>query len=137
MNNLGRHVVSHRVLVYEALAFCGIILFIWFDEVLDLPHLLFGAEPTPINWTESMLESAFIAILGIVVIHTTMRIFQRLKTLEGILPVCSSCKKIRDEGGQWQEIEAYIRNRSTAQFSHGICPQCTRRLYPDLFENRP
>jgi PAS domain S-box-containing protein len=57
-----------------------------------------------------------------------------IRTLKGILPICSSCKKIRDDQGYWNQIEAYIREHSYAQFSHGICPDCARALYPDFVD---
>ncbi len=56
----------------------------------------------------------------------------RLKVLSGLLPICASCKNIRDDGGYWQQIEAYIRDHTDADFSHAICPDCMARLYPDL-----
>ncbi len=56
-----------------------------------------------------------------------------VKTLSGMLPICSSCKKIRNDDGYWSQIEEYIRQHSDAEFSHGICPECAARLYPDLF----
>ncbi len=59
-----------------------------------------------------------------------------IKTLQGLLPICASCKKIRDDRGQWNELEAYISERSQAQFSHGLCPQCIKKLYPGYLENR-
>jgi len=55
-----------------------------------------------------------------------------IKNLEGLLPICSHCKKIRDEGGGWNQIELYIRDHSNANFSHGICPECARELYPQF-----
>ena len=55
-----------------------------------------------------------------------------VKTLSGFLPICSSCKKIRDDKGYWKQIETYIGDHSDAQFSHGVCPDCAQRLYPDL-----
>jgi hypothetical protein len=56
----------------------------------------------------------------------------QIRTLSGLLPICSSCKKIRDDKGYWNQIETFIRNHSEAEFSHGICPDCARKLYPDL-----
>lgn len=53
-------------------------------------------------------------------------------TLRGIIPICSSCKKVRDDKGYWNQIESYIRDHSEADFSHGICPECAKELYPDL-----
>jgi len=55
----------------------------------------------------------------------------RVKTLSGLLPICASCRKIRDKQGSWQNLETYIRNHTEADFSHGICPECRARLYPD------
>jgi PAS domain S-box-containing protein len=55
-----------------------------------------------------------------------------LKRLEGLLPICSSCKKIRDETGIWHHLETYISNHSEARFSHSICQDCATKLYPDL-----
>jgi len=54
-----------------------------------------------------------------------------IKELEGILPVCSFCKRIRDDDGNWQQMETYIRDRSSADFSHGICDECMKKHYPD------
>jgi hypothetical protein len=55
-----------------------------------------------------------------------------VKKLTGLLPICASCKKIRDDKGYWNQIELYIRDRSEVEFSHGICPECAKKLYPDL-----
>jgi PAS domain S-box-containing protein len=59
----------------------------------------------------------------------------KIKTLRGLLPICASCKKIRDDQGYWRQIEEYIQAHSDAEFSHGICPDCARRLYPELYGN--
>ena len=56
----------------------------------------------------------------------------RVKTLSGLLPICASCKKIRDDKGYWNQIETYIDDHSDATFSHGICPDCAERLYPGM-----
>ena len=55
-----------------------------------------------------------------------------IKTLSGLLPICSYCKKIRDDGGYWHQIEAYIDQHSDAQFSHGLCEACAAKHYPEL-----
>lgn len=59
-----------------------------------------------------------------------------IKTLHGILPICASCKKIRDDAGAWQRVEEYIGEHTDAEFSHGICPDCAQKLYPDLVETK-
>jgi phosphoserine phosphatase RsbU/P len=55
---------------------------------------------------------------------------ETIKTLEGIIPICSFCKKIRDDEGYWNLVEAYIAKHSNAEFSHGICPDCLAKYYP-------
>ena len=60
---------------------------------------------------------------------------EEIRVLRGILPICSYCKKIRSDRGYWQEVEAYIRERSDTEFSHGICPDCFAKLSPPLLES--
>lgn len=55
-----------------------------------------------------------------------------IKKLSGLLPMCAHCKKIRDDKGYWEKVEVYIEEHSEAQFSHGICPECMKSLYPEL-----
>jgi len=57
----------------------------------------------------------------------------KVKTLSGLIPLCAHCKKIRDDKGYWQQVDSYIRTHSDAEISHGICPECARLLYPDLY----
>lgn len=57
----------------------------------------------------------------------------RIKTLRGMLPICASCKKVRDDKGYWSQIEAYISEHSEAEFSHGLCPECAQKLYPTYY----
>jgi len=59
-----------------------------------------------------------------------------VKKLSGFLPICASCKKVRDDQGYWRQIEAYIRDHSEAEFSHSICPDCARKLYPELYQDK-
>jgi hypothetical protein len=56
-----------------------------------------------------------------------------IKTLSGMLPICASCKRIRDDKGYWNQLEEYLQKHTGADFSHGICPECSKRLYPELF----
>ena len=65
------------------------------------------------------------------------KLLAEVKTLGGMLPICSSCKKIRDDRGYWNQIEAYIRDHSDAEFTHGICPECAREFFPEMTEQTP
>lgn len=132
MASLGKRFFSKRVITYETIAFLLIISIIWLDEIVDIPYLFLGASQTPINWRESLFESVIISILGVLIVYITLKLFQKMKYLEGILPICASCKKIRDDKGAWNQIEEYVRDRSEAEFSHGICPECAEKLYPEF-----
>jgi methyl-accepting chemotaxis protein len=57
-----------------------------------------------------------------------------IKTLRGIIPICASCKQIRDDEGAWSQVESYVRDHSDAEFSHGICPDCSEKLYGKRYE---
>jgi len=57
---------------------------------------------------------------------------KEIKTLRGIIPICSSCKRIRNNEGAWDGLEEYISGKSDAEFSHGMCPDCAKKLYPDM-----
>ena len=60
---------------------------------------------------------------------------REVKVLRGLIPICASCKKIRNDGGFWQQIEEYIGEHSEAEFSHGICQPCLKKLYPGVYQD--
>lgn len=62
------------------------------------------------------------------------KIIEEMNTLKGIIPICSSCKKIRTDKGGWEQLEFYLRKYTDASFTHGICPECFEELYPELNE---
>jgi len=57
-----------------------------------------------------------------------------IKTLRGLVPICAACKKIRDDGGYWNQLESYLHSHTEAEFSHGICPECARQLYGEFYD---
>ncbi|MDA8433002.1 MAG: response regulator, partial [Nitrospiraceae bacterium] len=59
---------------------------------------------------------------------------ENVKKLSGLLPICSSCKKIRDDRGYWNQIETYISEHSEALFTHGLCDECTKKMYPEYYD---
>jgi|GEM_PF-1035190 len=70
-------------------------------------------------------------------IQELRKTLSEVKTLWGLIPICAHCKSIRDDKGYWNRLEAYIQQHSEAKFSHGICPDCVRKLYPDMDINPP
>ena len=66
-------------------------------------------------------------------IHKLKEDLAEVNKLSGLLPICASCKKIRNEEGNWNQIEEYLSDRSEVKFSHGVCPECAKNLYPDFY----
>jgi len=120
----------------------------WFEE-RTFAYLAVDHGPEDITERlEYMITSfGFVCIALIIPLWIIIRDFDRLekttnrlqgaldniKTLEGLLPMCSNCKNIRDDDGYWQQLEVYIQQHSNAEFSHSICPKCACQLYPGLF----
>jgi hypothetical protein len=91
-------------------------------------------RPSPLIYVaiNAVIRISLLTFIGYLVSRTanqTRELAKEVKLLEGILPICSFCKKIRDEGRQWQPLETYISGRSEASFSHCICPECAEKHY--------
>jgi hypothetical protein len=78
----------------------------------------------------------FITFLCAKLSEQTQLLRARIRTLEGILPTCSFCKDIRDEEGNWHQIESFVASRSEARFSHGVCPTCAAKHYGDIVNKK-
>ncbi len=108
------------------------------NEILDLPHHVLGDQAT--TWNQRTGEISIELIIFISVIAMDVYIFRtlirRIKILEGFLPICAGCKKIRNQD-QWVQIESYISAHSPVQFTHSMCPECLRKYYPELFSHKP
>ncbi len=71
-----------------------------------------------------------------VLIGELQKALSEIKQLSGLLPICASCKKIRNDKGSWEQIEVYIGDRSDAEFTHGLCPECTKKIYPEFYKKK-
>jgi hypothetical protein len=112
-----------RILILESFAFLVIVAIIWLDELLDLPHLLFQAPPTPVRVQEGLLESILTMMVGTGVVSVTWRAFRRIEYLESLIVMCAWCRRVR-EGGEWLTVEAFLERQHHAQTTHGICEAC-------------
>jgi hypothetical protein len=108
-----------------------------------LPYMQQNCNAGPLRDRDGRIESIFIAVQDVtenVVSEMRLRekVFQleealaKVKLLEGIIPICSYCKKIRDDKESWHQMESYISKHSEASFSHSICPDCHKELKEDL-----
>lgn len=128
-------ITSKHILLLEAAGFFLLTIAIWFNEIFNLPHRLFGAPTSPTRYEEAIFESMFVLLLGLIVVATTKRYMKRISQLEKLLPICSFCKKIRKKDADpekqesWQPVELYIGEQTGALFSHGLCPECLEKKY--------
>lgn len=74
------------------------------------------------------------AIISILAHYLAFKTQSENVILKGLLPICANCKSIRDDKGYWNQIESYIHQHSEARFSHSLCPDCTKKLYPDIYD---
>lgn len=113
-----------------------------FAVVMPLIHLFFRRFwVTPFGLVHATINTCILIIVFVSFAYLVNKVAiqkqaleKEIQTLRGILPICSFCKKIRNQDGLWEPIEGYIIKRSEAQFSHGVCPDCCRINYPDLYQ---
>jgi hypothetical protein len=70
-------------------------------------------------------------------IEDLQRSAANVRALSGLLPICAGCKQIRDDKGYWSQVECYVQEHSEATFTHGLCPDCIKKYYPELNESAP
>lgn len=123
-----RHILTHLV-AYQSFGYLILLFLVAGDELFDFPHTVFGQEATPINYAEIAIESGYILLLGSLSLFFTTLLIRRVKFFEGLIPICSYCKKIREDE-RWLTFEEYTMHHSEALFSHGICPECREKIFP-------
>jgi hypothetical protein len=90
----------------------------------------------PYRTLDNVIEGAVINFVDITETRRTrealQKAFDQIKTLHGIVPICAHCKKIRDDQGYWNQVGVYVRDHTEAKFSHSLCPDCMKKLFPDF-----
>jgi hypothetical protein len=156
-----RHMSKEKLFFYPIIAvemvLASLFLVVRAFWVLTAPNfLLFMESPVQAGFFVSVLVLEIVIILSFILLnserlekellaadedlHTKIgqleKAMSEVRTLSGLLPICANCKKICDDKGSWHEIEEFIHDRSEADFSHGICPECAKALYPEYWERK-
>jgi len=119
-----------RVLWYESLGF-GLILFLsWLNKFVDLPHLLTASDARLTKWRDGFIETLLILLTWAFVYSLTKRLVERLHYLEGMLKICAWCRKVGHED-RWMRLEDYFAEDFHIDTTHGVCPECMKRLEED------
>ena len=118
---------------------------ILYSLVLPIVRMLFTVY-WAVPWTlwesigNTLIRMTVFSLFAVIIERVAVEqraLSHRVKVLEGLLPVCSFCKKIRNEKGDWEKMEKYITEHSEAEFSHGLCPECLREHYPEYCLTEP
>lgn len=109
------------------------LIFIWLDEILDIPYLFLSSPSTPINWQESAWESVLFILIATICTFMVRRVEKRIRYLEGLNVICSHCRKVRQDT-EWLSLEQWLARNSDIEFSHGLCCNCLKELYPERYE---
>lgn len=94
--------------------------------------VIFSARIIVFNGKSCLISSQYDITERILAERALRKALDEVKQLSGLIPICSRCKKIRNDSGFWQQVEVYLAKRTDAQFSHGVCPDCIRVLYPQV-----
>ena len=127
--------ITKQIALYEVIILISIITLFWVDEILDLPHVLFGTIATPVNIAESILETIVVIIIGAIALSLTYRFLKHIKYMEGFIYMCSYCKNVK-VNDKWIPLDDFLRNFSDAKWSHGLCDDCLQEKYGDLLAKR-
>ncbi len=137
------------------IAVLSILVYLFSSQVDILEKIVsFSRSHEKYELDELITVAIFLSIALIIFIGRRMREFRtaslllqkkntkleeaiaEIKQLKGILPICASCKMIRDDEGYWHQVEVYVKEHSEAEFSHGLCPDCAQKLYPDHYNDK-
>ena len=121
------------VLWVECFVFGVILLLSWVNKVVDLPSLLVGGDAHASKWRDSAMETFLILLIWAFVHSLTQRLVARLHYLEGMLRVCAWCRKV-GHGSRWVQLEQYFAEDFKIGTTHGVCPECLKKLEEDTKE---
>jgi len=121
------------VLWYEAIGFLLIIALSWVNEIEGLPQFLFGGKVPERDWRGTAAQTLVIIYVWAIVFGLTKRLVDHLHHLEGLLRVCAWCRRV-GHNGKWLKMERYFAEGFHIQTTHGMCPDCLKKIQEDTAE---
>lgn len=118
------------VAFWQVTTFILLILLFWVDQVLDLSSLWFDTEPQPFSLFRGCVATISVIIVAVVSVGNTY--LQQKRIISGLLTVCADCRKIRIADDVWEHLDEFISEHSVALISHGICPNCYKKMQAEL-----
>lgn len=126
-----------RIRLRVFIGICVIIFMANLDALIDAiihPDIPYVDQEHLIVGGVTCLVTTFLFGMLSIYVGSLKRAMKEIKTLEGLLPICSACHKIRTPDNNWHHLEKYISERTEARFTHGLCPDCAKELYPEMFK---
>jgi hypothetical protein len=124
----------HLFIVVQSIAFAFLLGITWLDEELLIPDFFSKFTILSTKNVAEILDSVWISLLFIFTVRYQIHSWKRIRLLEGVIPICMFCKKIRDEKSKWIQIEEYISEHSEADFTHSLCPSCGEKNYGEYYK---
>ncbi|MBU1694210.1 MAG: hypothetical protein KJ726_10665 [Verrucomicrobia bacterium] len=119
-----------HIAFWQFMAFLMLISLIWVDAAVDLPSLFYRLPQSRFSWYRaSLLTAGVILVAFITIAHAYV---QQKRALKGLIKVCSYCHRVQVDEQAWHQMEEYVADRTLAEFSHGVCPACFKRVMEDL-----
>ena len=116
-----------KAIFWQSLGFLIIVVLTWSDGLFDLGHLLLGLQDRAVDLNRTAMVTVVILLLWIFSAYKVYRVVSRLSYLESFLHVCSWCRKI-EHNNRWLSLEAHFTEKTGRGVSHGICPECAKRI---------
>jgi hypothetical protein len=121
---------ASAVLWYQGIPLAMGVALSWANELWGLPARLFGGEHAP-DWRESALETLLVLLVGVPMMLLTRRLVSRLYHVEGLLRICSWCRRV-GHGDEWMSLEVFFRRGFETRTTHGMCPDCHAKAVAEI-----
>jgi len=126
---------ASRVLWYQSIGFLVIIGVLWLDQVQGLAEILFGGQPEERDWRGSAMGTLVVICIWAIVCGLTKRLVDRVHYLNGFLRICAWCRQVGHKA-RWMRLEEWFSEGFHIQTTHGICPECLKKMQEEKAEYR-
>ena len=117
--------------VIESIGFLFVIIFLWLNEALDIPHHILDTPVSPFRYQEPALGSVFVIAAWLLVLLVTRRFMRRIHELESYIVMCAWCRKVRIDG-RWVSVEEFLNRKVRLQTSHSMCEVCREKVMQEI-----
>ena len=111
---------------WQFLIFVMLLCLVWVNEVLDLPNLIYSTPASSVNWLGASILTVCVVVVGFISIAYSYQ--QQKRVLAGMITICSYCNRVQLDEAAWQRLDLFVSDKTRAEFSHGVCPECFAKV---------